>query len=401
MASKHPKYYDASDVGNVIVHLSDLQTLVDNFLVCKRCRIQTNLQLRACTIGIATRIKLICTSCKNSETIVPETIDDKYTSEFPDPYEYTEQGSRESCNYRLNIDFTVAMQFIGGGMMDASLIAAMLNLSSSKKCIQDSFTLNEEFIGMRQVALGKTVLQENLQEEIAKSKKIAHPANVTKEQFSKLFTDQHRAPDTTRLTYERPNKIIKLGDNDFETTWATLRVAMDTGWQKRSSGRRYDSSSGQHTTFGYETRKLLHCVSYSTRCAKCKSNRNHPPELCSLNYTGSAKGMEGTGAIQTLTAIAATNTAFVGSVTMDDDSSMRRNMRHSWQAKIDAGIMDPNDWPKTAKGNKRADGGLLPLAVPEPVFLADFNHRTRTLASELFALARAPKKKITHDQCGR
>ena len=103
--------------------------------------------------------------------------------------------------------------------------------------------------------------------------------------------------------------------------------------------------------------------------------------------------MEGTGAIQTLTDIAKTNRAFVGCVTTDDDSSMRRNMRHSFQAKVDCGKMEMKDWPKTAKGNKKSDSGLLPLSVPEPEFLADFNHRTRTFASELFALARLPKYK--------
>ena len=253
MASKNQKFYDASDVGNVILRLSDLQTLVDNCVVCKNCRRQTYLQLRACTIGMATTIKLICTLCTNSETIVPETIDDKYLSDFPDPYQYTEQGSPESIHYRINIDFTVAMQLIGGGMMDAALIALMLNLSSSKKSVQDSFSLNEEFIGMREVAVGKAVLQENLREEIEKSKKVAHPANATEQEISKLFPNKRNSPDTNRKLYDRPTKIQKMGDEQemklnlhHHNECAVLKVGMDTGWQKRSSGRRYDSSSGHH-----------------------------------------------------------------------------------------------------------------------------------------------------------
>lgn len=54
--------------------------------------------------------------------------------------------------------------------------------------------------------------------------------------------------------------------------------------------------------------------------------------------------------------------------------------------------MKKEDWPKTVSGNDKADHGRLPLDVIEPKFLADFNHRVKTIGKSVFHLASLPKK---------
>ena len=59
--------------------------------------------------------------------------------------------------------------------------------------------------------------------------------------------------------------------------------------------------------------------------------------------------------------------------------------------------MKDEDWPKTKKGKKKADNGRLPLDIMMPSFLADFNHRVKTVGKRFYDLASLPKKKSRVD----
>ena len=48
-----------------------------------------------------------------------------------------------------------------------------------------------------------------------------------------------------------------------------LTVSYDMGWNKRSSGRRYDSLSGHAFVIGVYTRLIIACVVFSKKCATC------------------------------------------------------------------------------------------------------------------------------------
>ena len=81
----------------------------------------------------------------------------------------------------------------------------------------------------------------------------------------------------------------------------------------------------------------------------------------------------------------------------DDDSTIKSNLKHSYTEKVEKGTMKKCEWPKTKKGGKVSDNGRLPLDIPEPEFLADFNHRVETVGKEYFALVVKAKKKSMVD----
>ncbi len=54
--------------------------------------------------------------------------------------------------------------------------------------------------------------------------------------------------------------------------------------------------------------------------------------------------------------------------------------------------MTIDEWPKTKSNKLKEDNGRLPLDVPEPRFLVDFNHCMKTVGKSIYALATLPKK---------
>ena len=53
-----------------------------------------------------------------------------------------------------------------------------------------------------------------------------------------------------------------------------LTVTYDMGWQKRSSGRRYDSSSGHSFIIGARIKGIIGMVLYSKACRNCDAAEN-------------------------------------------------------------------------------------------------------------------------------
>ena len=174
-----------------------------------------------------------------------------------------------------------------------------------------------------------------------------------------------------------------------------LTVGYDMGWNKRSSGHKYDSSSGHGFLVGGRNKKIIGFKVLSKHCNECnaleRKNLPNTPHECSKNHVGTSKSME-TEAIFRLVTEAYFDRCFcVGVIISDDDSTMKANLKHSWQEKVEAGLMSRADWPRTAKGSKKKDNGRLPLDIPEPSFLADFNHRVKSLGKLIYSLAAASK----------
>lgn len=65
-----------------------------------------------------------------------------------------------------------------------------------------------------------------------------------------------------------------------EQTNGKFVVAVDAGWQKRGSGRSYDSLSGHCSMIGTQTRQIIHYAVRSKDCRVCSSaaSRNEPPK---------------------------------------------------------------------------------------------------------------------------
>ncbi len=70
-----------------------------------------------------------------------------------------------------------------------------------------------------------------------------------------------------------------------------IRVSGDGGYQRRGSGRCYNSLTGHATLMGRKLGKVVGLGIRYKRCRKCKSKKPKP-HPCPVNFSGSAKAME-------------------------------------------------------------------------------------------------------------
>ncbi|VDI36869.1 Hypothetical predicted protein [Mytilus galloprovincialis] len=112
------------------------------------------------------------------------------------------------------------------------------------------------------------------------------------------------------------------GDEETEVDGQdVIHVSFDGAWQKRGSGRYYNSRTGHATLLGETTGK---CVNFGLKygdCRKCdRVDEKGDGHDCRINHQGSAKSMESELAVQMVKEIQKTGFE-VSSITMDDDST--------------------------------------------------------------------------------
>ena len=168
------------------------------------------------------------------------------------------------------------------------------------------------------------------------------------------------------------------------------------GWNKRSSGNKYDSISGHGFLLGGNSRKIINYRVMSKCCTICAKAERLKEEAaqheCPKNHEGSSKSME-CESIYLMVKDSFYNQQFTCStIVSDNDSTMKSNLKHSWEEKVKQGKMTMDEWPRTAKNKPKKDNGRLPMDIPEPSFLADFNHRVKTVGKSVYALATLPKR---------
>ena len=73
-------------------------------------------------------------------------------------------------------------------------------------------------------------------------------------------------------------------------------VSFDMGWNKRSSGNRYDSFLGHALLIGCLSKKIVTGIVSNRicrQCSKAEENGEEPPKyICPRNYNSSSKAME-------------------------------------------------------------------------------------------------------------
>jgi hypothetical protein len=191
-------------------------------------------------------------------------------------------------------------------------LAGMMDLAVNP--VSNSWVRTKEEINLSQIHLGKAILDENLAAEV----------EATKQKDNWVTVDG------------------KIG----------ISVQGGSRWDQRKSGRSYNSDSGSHILVGNATMKCVAVEVLSKRCIKCEKGNDHQPFFCPKNYDGSSKGMEATGAIRNVISLH-NQSVFIKTYVMDDDSSTKAILRHSWKDQIYAGTMTEDDWPRTASGCKK------------------------------------------------
>ena len=169
------------------------------------------------------------------------------------------------------------------------------------------------------------------------------------------------------------------------------------GWNKRSSGNRYDSTSGHGVAIGSRTKKVVAVKTYSRSCVICDQEGLTPVDHeCPRNHDGTPKSMEVRGIVEIFTEFWDQKKIGIKTIISDDDSTMRSQLKNRYLDLIAAGRMHERDWPRFAGRNgrlgaKKKCSGALPVHMKPPTFLADPNHRVKVFGKHLFELARASK----------
>ena len=199
-------------------------------------------------------------------------------------------------------------------------------------------------------------------------------------------------------------KLRMLNNNNLTTFDVKLTVTYDMGWNKQSSGHRYDSTSGHGLLIGARSKKVLNFVTLSKQCRFCqyykeklgqKEGEKVPEHECTFNHEGTSKSMECCGLLEIIEQNWDEQRMQVGIIVCDNDSTMQRVMRHDYRKLVKDGIMKKEEIPTNENG-KELKSGNLPVEIPEPTFLADFNHRVKSVGKVLYELASKSKKNFDY-----
>ena len=343
---------------NVILPLDQLLRFIEDNFICRRCnrRLTKSEDIRDIpplgleVFGLAVGLNFKCgCGVKDSlrPAVVPSAMPKLLTLQNGDPF-----GTRVNAgDFEINRRYHMGLQLCGDGRQEGKIIAGMLNLNLNP--MKNKWTAVQELIGKVIIGVGEEILEENLHIECL---------------------------------------LSPIGDGGRRA----LDVASDTRWDKRGSGRTYNSLSGCSVAFGLRSQLPIGIEAMSSVCIKCTKGTEHDEDTCPKNYDGSAKGMEASGAakIACKLFLNENDKCYIAQLVTDDDSSVRKILTHSYQDLIDALQWTVDDWPRygpDGKGKKKPDNGLLPLLHAAIKFLADKGHRNCGYSRVIFTEAQKSK----------
>jgi hypothetical protein len=194
-------------------------------------------------------------------------------------------------------------------------------------------------------------------------------------------------------------KALPMKFDEMPKLW----VSYDMGWQKRSSGHRYDSHSGHAALVGTLTRKPITVSVLNKLCRICsRSDGESEPDMvhdCLINFDkeASSGSMEPHALVQMSQSLLDSHYVLIDTIVADDDSSVRAQMKWSnadWMVHNNTN-QAPKTWNETRKVFvKHPDHGKLKYPYPEPKFVGDPSHRTKLVGKHCFQL-QAKRKDIS------
>jgi len=354
----------APKASRSIVENEPLIDLISANCVCRHCGGQLQLQFKS--IGIATTQILSCSGCKlNCASDIERTT-------LP-------RGKHpRTSDFSVNCQYVAACVASGDGGSEAARILGLLDLPNYATMEKFTFPKVEFMISGNLQDVSKDALADNLREEVRLSMLEDNDAN---------YGDWAQA--------------MEQGNELDSSMYAKIKGGADMAWQKRSSGRRYDSLSGHEFVIGSKTRKpIMMCIKskFCRICSLAKARdvvpRNHQ---CVINHTDSSGSMETDALVDMVHELDTKWKVHLSPTCTDDDSTMRARLRWNNQDhKAHHG-----EFPKVqiqkgkdkGKWRVRNDTGKLRANVPEPFFVADPAHRKKTLRNRLYAFNALAKKR--------
>jgi hypothetical protein len=187
------------------------------------------------------------------------------------------------------------------------------------------------------------------------------------------------------------NRMIeKVLSPSIEGKYA-LSLCGDARWDKRGSSRNYSSLSGCAVKVGCRSQLVWDVDTMSNQCIKCTRGLAHDDDVCPQNVDCSSKAMEAVGSCRIVMRICDSADCYLREFVSDDGSSTKKVLRHSYADQLEKGTID--ELPKYVNGKKKTDNGLLPISHPAITWLADRNHRIRSVSKKVFMLCNKKKAK--------
>ena len=165
-----------------------------------------------------------------------------------------------------------------------------------------------------------------------------------------------------------------------------LTVTYGMGCQKRSSGRRYDSSSRHALIIGGGSMGIIGMVLYSKSFRKCdaaeKGGEEAEEHELPKNFKGSSKSMEAYAILKMVEDALYNRFFIIDFIVSDDGSTMRAVLKHP-----SIGVRG-----QVLKSSK----GKIDEEIPDPSLLADTSNCVKVVAKHIFSTANESRDQ----QCG-
>ena len=386
---------------NRLVNLQDLKEIVDkNLTICKECNIDSLSLDETKKNGFASTLEICCVGCDDKMKASYQSLNylDNKVADMPqitttdktNRMKYVRKAyiarvihkslilhkqrriisSRRSrgnedknrtnlFSHQLNLRAYLSAFYTGTGGRDVGFRSNMLGIRGgktwAKQANRHGLKANAKNLG-----LAAQIFKELMELEIR--------ATIT-ETLKKTYTDEEIDRYVSYFLdgkYEQlPTEIRKVG----------IIVSFDMGWQKRSTGRVYDSLSGHGFIIGVRTKNVIGFGLRKKGCSICsKANGKNVPagaHKCQVNWSGSSGAMESSLALDLIsdTYRKFGGNVFIEKVVSDDDSTMRSHCKNE------------------------KNGGKLVDTIPEPEFLADPSHRIKVMVKPIFKLCPSPPVK--------
>ena len=348
-----------------------IATLETHLSPCPQCG--ARLEVTFPTVCLASSCRLTCPNygpeddaeCKFIVTTVPES------AGLPLLDDAGSQKIVRNTDHAVNILFVLAFIASGDGGTEAARLLGLLGLPNCTTMQSRSFGSIEATICPIILRLADRIVYDNLCKEV------------------ELTLGDAMDDDNNNRLYDLWKKKELPED-----LWPRVKASTDMGWQQKGSGRRYNSQSGHCFFCGANTRLVIAKVLCSKACAVCKSwytthpvDEEPPDHSCFINHEGSSGSMEPKAVLELYEMLYAQQVV-VAVIVCDDDSSIKAKLK--WSNADHMTNHGTNNYPTivNSKGNvvRRPDHGKLQAHMPEPVYVADPNHRRKTLAGELYGL---------------
>ena len=270
----------------------------------------------------------------------------------------TQSSVHENKLLETNVRAMLASFYLGTGAEDIGNALSFLGVPGGHSWMNHFFKHSKE-VNSKIIGLCEEIVREGLECEITA---------VIKERLGNKYSTADVDKYICNFFNDDPDipvDILTIG----------ITVSYDMGWQKRSTGRIYDSLSGHGFMIGCSTGKVVDVAvrgkKYNKFTIANKKEVEAKAHYCTVNHNGSSGSMEAIVALD-LTTDVHTNSkgkVFIEALVSDDDSTMRMLLKHK------------DNHPK----------GKLSCMIPQPTFLADPSHRIKVMAKPFFKMVTKTK----------